>query len=170
MSQELFHGRPGPGRSPGFVLSLEHREKIRVANRKRADGDIEARARRDKLVSLLEQGFTNRAAAVELGTTKSAIGKMIWRMQQRGIVINRPVPVLKVKAVKEPRPPRSKIRTAPQPRRHIEHPPMTPVSLFERTGCCFPTNDGGPFLFCNNGVHFPASYCEFHGNLMVRQE
>lgn len=63
-----------------------------------------------------------------------------------------------------------KFPTPPQPRRHVEHPPMTPVRLLERTGCCFPVNDGGPYLFCNNETHFPTSYCLFHGNLMVRSE
>jgi len=170
MSQELFEVRKGPGRPPGSYTTLEHREKLRAIHRALADNDPALRARRDKLKSLIEQGYTNQAAAIALGSTKSAVGKMLWRMQQRGIVVNRPVPVLKIKTIKEPRPPRSKMRTAPQPRKHIEHPPMTPVTLQERAGCCFPVNDGGPYLFCDNPKHDRSSYCEFHGNLMVRQE
>lgn len=158
------------GRRRGCETSNLHRENLRAALIAYHTANGEAEARRDKLKNLIESGYTNQAAADVLGTSKSAIGKMLWRMQKRGIVINRPVPVFKAKAVKKPRPPRSKVRTAPQPRRRIEHPPMTPVSLFERSGCAFPVNDGGPFLFCNNDKHDRSSYCEFHGNLMVRQE
>lgn len=170
MREDTLLAIKGPGRPAGFTPSLEHREKIRLANQRYADNDLEARARRDYLVHLIESGYTNQAAGVALGTTKSAVGKMLWRMEQRGVVINRPVPEVKAKPPKKPVQFRSWKPTPPQPRKHIEHPPMAPVTLWERTGCCFPTNDGSPFLFCNNELHFSTSYCLFHGNLMMRQE
>ena len=46
-------------------------------------------------------------------------------------------------------------------------PDMRPVTLFERTGCAFPINDGGPFLFCNHAT--AETYCEFHKRVMVKQ-
>lgn len=49
-------------------------------------------------------------------------------------------------------------------------PNMKPVELHERTGCCFPVNDGGPFLFCNSPgtVHGASIYCDFHKHIMVK--
>lgn len=118
------------------------------------------------LKALLAAGMSRSQAAAEMGSTKNAVTSIIDRLRQQGEVIKCRPPSIQVTQRRRP----SGIRTAPRPPQVINHPPMTPVSLFERTGCCFPVNDGGPFLFCNNGVHFPTSYCEFHGNLMVSQE
>jgi hypothetical protein len=43
-----------------------------------------------------------------------------------------------------------------------------PVTFEHRTGCCFPTNFGGPFLFCNNpGKQKGESiYCDDHWKIM----
>lgn len=160
------------GRRRGCETSEQHRENLRAALIAYHTANGEAEARRDKLISLIESGYTNQAAAEVFGTTKSAIGKMLWRMQKRGIIINRPVPVVKFKAPKPAKKPwvRSTKPTPPHPRQRIQHPPMTPVTLLERTGCCFPVNDGRPFLFCDNAKHDRSSYCLFHGNLMVRSE
>ncbi len=35
------------------------------------------------------------------------------------------------------------------------------VTLFENTGCMWPVNDGGPYLFCGH-VKFKGSYCQHH--------
>jgi len=43
---------------------------------------------------------------------------------------------------------------------------MKPVQLHERKGCCFPVNDGGPFLFCNQPTD-DHSYCAHHWKRMV---
>lgn len=43
-------------------------------------------------------------------------------------------------------------------------PDSNPVPLEYRMGCCFPINDGGPFLFCNAPTS--ADYCEFHKTMM----
>lgn len=47
-----------------------------------------------------------------------------------------------------------------------EAPGSVPVVLWERSGCCYPTNEGGPYLFCNEPVQAKASYCEFHRRRM----
>ena len=44
-------------------------------------------------------------------------------------------------------------------------PGSNPVTLFERTGCCFPVNEGGPFLFCNEAAE--GSYCPSHRPYMT---
>ena len=61
--------------------------------------------------------------------------------------------------------------TPPAQLKPVQHPPHEPVTLWERTGCAFPVNDGGPFLFCNNpGQQFSHSiYCDAHSKIMVRQ-
>lgn len=47
-------------------------------------------------------------------------------------------------------------------------PGSTPVNLFERTGCCFPVNGGGPYLFCDVPLADHGSYCAAHKPYMVR--
>lgn len=41
-------------------------------------------------------------------------------------------------------------------------PGSVPVTLFERTGCCFPVNEGGMYLFCDMPLHGHKSYCTAH--------
>lgn len=58
-------------------------------------------------------------------------------------------------------------RRPPMYLRVVSAPESRPVPLMERTGCCYPTTDEGPHLFCNvptNGT----DYCEFHRRLMYR--
>lgn len=118
-------------------------------------------ARRDQIVSLIEHGFTNQATGDALGIGKSCVSMTLQRMREAGVVIVRPA---------RARVDRPYASLTPKTYGNPKHPPMTPVTLFERTGCAFPINDGRPFLFCNNEVHSPTSYCEFHGKLMVRGE
>lgn len=49
---------------------------------------------------------------------------------------------------------------------HSEEIPSTAddglfVTLLENTGCMWPLNDGGPYLFCGH-VKFRGSYCQHH--------
>lgn len=36
------------------------------------------------------------------------------------------------------------------------------ATLFENTGCMWPVNDGGPYLFCGHAKFGKYSYCEHH--------
>lgn len=36
------------------------------------------------------------------------------------------------------------------------------VTLFENTGCMWPVNDGGPYLFCGHAKFGKYAYCEHH--------
>ena len=72
------------------------------------------------------------------------------------------------KKVKEPRPVKHKSESAawlasvsdgrsnPFPK-----PQTTPVELHDVTGCKWPVNDGGPFLFCN-APKDNHNYCDHH--------
>lgn len=60
----------------------------------------------------------------------------------------------------------SKERKPPMLQRVYVAPDSVPVSLVERTGCCFPTTTEKPHLFCNAAVGEKQSYCEFHLNVM----
>lgn len=137
-------------------------------------------------ITMFVAGSSYAEIGVTLGVSRCSVGGMFHRMRAAGLI---PPEVLARAAI----PPKAntgkgrgnrnrprtaynllyrpgKFPTPPQPRRHVNHPPMTPVTLWERTGCCFPTNEGGPYLFCDNPQRHPTSYCEFHGNLMMRQE
>ena len=45
-------------------------------------------------------------------------------------------------------------------------PGSTPVTLIERTGCCWPVGHDGLTLFCNEATD--NTYCEHHRAIMVR--
>lgn len=44
----------------------------------------------------------------------------------------------------------------------VPEPHMTPVGLMDRTGCAWPVNDGGPYLFCNQPRQENSDYCTHH--------
>lgn len=48
----------------------------------------------------------------------------------------------------------------------IPAPVTQHVTLMERTGCAFPTNEGRPFLFCNAPRKERSSYCAHHAQRM----
>ena len=169
-----MEGRARGGRPPGFAYTAEERKRISMSRRQFWERDEFTQERRAQLKALIEQGLTNKAAGAVMGISKSSVSGMLDRMIKSGMAVNRPPKP--VKAVNKSRVFKAKIRwrerhakgpQLPRPRQHIDHPPMTPVGLLERTGCCFPVNDGGPFLFCNNSKREQSSYCLFHGNLMV---
>lgn len=169
MREEAILSKNRVGWPLGRPNSPEQREKNRVAHLKYWSENEEVQVKRRALTALIEAGATNKAAGLALGIGKSAVSGILHRMEKQGIIVVRPPKPVKAKAPKKPVQFRSWKPTPPQPRRRIEHPPMAPVTLLERTGCAFPINDGGPFLFCNNELHFPTSYCLFHGSLMVRE-
>lgn len=117
-----------------------------------------------------------RIAAASIGCTKEAfIGKA------RRMGLSKPNAVRIAERAVQPRPtPRDtwqvnqqKIRRGliglPPPRDMTIAPPTAPgavaVQLHERTGCCFPVNNGKPYLFCNEATE-AGSYCTFHKDLM----
>ena len=58
-------------------------------------------------------------------------------------------------------------RKPPMLLRIVTVPDAVPVSLIERTGCCYPTTTEKPHLFCNapKGDH-TGDYCEVHFRTM----
>ena len=62
------------------------------------------------------------------------------------------------------------VYTPPKPR--VCDVVFTPVSLVDRTGCCYPVGDDRPYMFCNNeGVKWGKSvdasiYCKGHWKYM----
>lgn len=69
------------------------------------------------------------------------------------------------KAKAPPRISKPKERKAPMFLRVVSVPQSTPVPLMERTGCCYPTTEKGPHLFCNEPTR-GSDYCEFHLRVM----
>lgn len=57
-------------------------------------------------------------------------------------------------------------RRAPSKLAVLEAPGSVPVPLTERTGCCYPTSEESPHLFCNAAVEGERSYCEFHHRIV----
>lgn len=58
-----------------------------------------------------------------------------------------------------------KERKPPMMLRVVSAPDSKPVPLIERTGCCYPTSEEKPHLFCNEPVN-SGEYCEFHYRVM----
>lgn len=56
------------------------------------------------------------------------------------------------------------------PQAPVDAPTGPGVTLEKRTGCCFPTNDGRPFLFCDapGKAYGESVYCDFHINAMYQ--
>ena len=123
----------------------------------------------EKIAKLLEltAGSMSRSIAAEtMGVTKSAVTGAIDRLRLSGVRVDVHPSVFKTRGGR-PRKPVGRILPPKAP------PPdglkMAPVTLFERTGCAFPVNDGGPYLFCNLPVHDQSPYCDYHGSLMVKR-
>jgi hypothetical protein len=116
--------------------------------------------RKDNLLVLLESGKSRSEAGTALGVSRNAVTSVVDRMRLAGVTVKCNPAGSRVGGHMK--------STAPRLPRHTEHPPMTPVGLLDRTGCAFPTNNGGPYLFCNNHIHGQSPYCEFHGNLMFK--
>lgn len=47
-------------------------------------------------------------------------------------------------------------------------PGSNPKTLELRTGCCWPVNDGGPFLFCDDTRDGTSRYCPAHRKIGTR--
>lgn len=63
------------------------------------------------------------------------------------------IAVVRPKPKAKPLPKTPALKVADRPRLIAIEPAAihcVPVTLENRTGCCYPTNNGGPFLFCNN--------------------
>ena len=107
--------------------------------------------RLEQLRKFRAEGLTHAYIASILGTTKVAVASRACFHEIKG------------------RPPAKSFRQVPF---HLRDPgplPNTiPVNLFERTGCAWPVNEGGPFLFCNAMRHESSPYCPHHAVRMVR--
>lgn len=57
-------------------------------------------------------------------------------------------------------------RPRAEPTVSIPAPTTAHVTLMERTGCAWPTNDGRPYLFCDASTDGHGSYCPHHRERM----
>lgn len=126
------------------------------------------------------------AAAMGKGVTRNMIIGMVHRRKDKANVPRITGTSFAKTLTPEERELRSRIREAKRatmearmlmPRIRIAPTPVfvrgplpgsIPVNLFDRTGCAFPINDGGPFLFCNEPLTSVRPYCETHAQMMVK--
>jgi hypothetical protein len=114
-----------------------------------------------------EMWLTNTAAEIAkvLGVTESAVQRKAhnMRLPNKNKIASVRSALARRAWTSRPvgRPPTSRAREP------LPAPNMKPVTLWERTGCAFPVNDGGPFLFCNCSTEGGA-YCGFHAQIMVK--
>jgi hypothetical protein len=143
----------------------------------------------DDLRDLWEKGFTFKeiAAHFTVGTTQCTRNMVAGKIGRLGLMrlrghngaqqarrqngkrepcADRELPSV---AVILPLPP---IAPPPAPRIKPDAglPEAVPVTLLERRAdqCCYPVNDGGPYLFCGAPKKKGSSYCEKHHKSMYR--
>jgi transposase-like protein len=115
----------------------------------------------DEAFARIADGDSINAVAAYFGVGKTTISRMLFKQKAHGRIPDRPK-MDKTKPAAQKR--YSVTNVAPYVPKNIQHPPMNPVGLFKRTGCCFPINNGRPYLYCNNpGQCYDESvYCDFH--------
>lgn len=133
----------------------------------------------EKLKAMRDAGEAGSSIAKALGngcTRNMVLGK-IWRLaldypddQPRKAAALRRAQEHKKALQGKPRKPSLK----PKPRIYYPPPPPeiytgTGITLAERTGCCWPLNDGRPFVFCNAAKQ-RGDYCEYHAWLRVQHK
>ena len=133
----------------------------------------------DTLRRMWVEGASYTDIAVTLGRSRSGIAGKVRRLKlpKRGAAhIARVSSQNALKRWGEPREkPKPKHfslkRTTPKERkppmflRVVSVPDSQPVPLIERTGCCYPTTNEKPHLFCNEPTG-RGDYCEFHFQVM----
>ncbi len=120
----------------------------------------------DTLRSMWAEGRTAREIGAVLKRTRNSI---LGKAHRLGLP--------KHQGANTPRKPDTRVgrvRTFPK-QRNKRLPPMhfkviavpdtVSVTLNERTGCCYPTTNESPHLFCN-APKSTGDYCEFHYQLM----
>lgn len=125
-------------------------------------------------------GKSSGVIAASLGITRNAvIGKISRLHLARRTTLDtrtcgRPrksragVPVLRRKPAKaRPNPFGGRSYTIKYPKAPVAPPDGPGATLQNRTGCCFPINDGNPYLFCDATTE-NGSYCEYHRQAMYR--
>ena len=133
-----------------------------------------------KLEKLWAEGYScsEIACRISTGITRNAVIGKVHRLKLTPRVMRIPVTPTQRQAKREKKERMKKncirshdiapvIRFPKAPPKMIEPPNSAHVTLVNRTGCCWPVNDGGPFLFCNADRHGKSDYCEFH--LQVRK-
>lgn len=111
------------------------------------------------LKKLNSEGKTAAQVGVVLGMTSRAVSNKLHSLGVKS-------------GYKQPRKPKKprllQAKPAPVKIVPIAAPIFQSVTLDRRTGCCFPLNDGGPFLFCNapGDARGASLYCEYHWQAM----
>lgn len=121
-----------------------------------------------RLAEMWAAGVSTRQIAVTIGLSANAIKAKVKRL---GLAPRRHPPRTRVaqrpswKSYGHRGQSRPPSKPVPMPTT-VPEPVTTPVGLLDRTGCAWPVNDGGPFLFCNHPTE--GTYCEHHRQRMYR--
>ena len=127
----------------------------------------------DTLRTLHAQNMTFDEIGAKLGTTRLAVNRKANRLglskRMAGFAAE-----YRWRFNEKPKPIVSPFdrRTTPKPPQHygvVLAPGSLPVPLIERTGCCYPTTDGKPFMFCNAATS-RGDYCDFHRRRMFNHD
>ena len=150
----------------------------------------------DELRKLWEEGFSFKEIAQHFahGCTRNMVAGKITRLglmkshnhntarevrlqrTRRGLACTpkppTPTPTTsRVDKTPLPPPPAPEVTVlAPEVTANVKRTPVGSVTLLERgpDQCCFPVNDGGPFLFCGAPKKAGSPYCKRHYKLMYR--
>ena len=111
--------------------------------------------------AVYRHGMSSREIAAAIGASKGSIVGLYSR--HKDALAEFPLGTAQYvrEAAKSPpkqkSPPKPRIVKLIKPR----HPEPLLLGLVENTGCMWPVNDGGPYLFCGH-VKFKGSYCQHH--------
>lgn len=127
-----------------------------------------SKEREERLAQLWADHVQDHVIAEMFGLTRSAIKNKVQRLKlpPRHMVRQ---PQLQKRATWRSYGHRGQVRLPSKPvpmPTTVPEPVTTPVGLLDRTGCAWPVNDGGPFLFCNHPTE--GTYCEHHHQRMYR--
>ena len=130
-----------------------------------------------RLISMRDDGLTYAEIGAAVGVTRNAISGRVNRLKlvprpqdcagkaaKRWANTERPV-----KAKPMTLKPMNWRKGKPTPPKFfavLDAPKSNPVSLIERTGCCYPVTEAKPHLFCNADAD--GDYCKFHRAIMYR--
>lgn len=137
-------------------------------------------------------GLTYSQAATIHGTTRVAIAGVASRARDKGQRMFKPITLKPAKPRSRPNPAVTREKAAKarhqgfnayvpldEPIPAIDATPLkpgawdalpgtTPVSLDDRTGCCWPIGRGSPFLFCNEPRGEHHHWCDQHVKIGTR--
>lgn len=105
--------------------------------------------------AVYRDGMSAREIAAAIGASKGSIIGIYSRHKEA--LADAPIGVHKKTTIKSKK---ANIKAANSNAKR-KNPPMLRVTMFENTGCMWPANSGGPYLFCGH-AKFKGSYCERH--------